>query len=344
MLNSLRNADLIFVVICLLSVASRASSRVSSAYDDPIMMQRYETWLKQHRKVYGSKDEWLLRFGIYQSNVQFIDFINSLDLPFNLTDNKFADMTNDEFKAKHLGFSKSFLPSEIPENHRHDAPCERGDGPVAVDWRQKGAVTPVKDQGQCGGCWAFSAIAAVEGINKIKTGKLISLSEQELIDCDTGKDNQGCNGGLMETAFAFIKSNGGITTESNYPYKARDNTCDKSKAKNHAVTISGYGKVRTNEKSLQAAAASQPISVGIDAGGYAFQLYSSGVFNSYCGTQLNHGVTVVGYGEESKKKYWIVKNSWGTGWGEKGYIRMARNVKGTKGMCGIAMMASYPIK
>lgn len=343
MLNLLRNANLTLVVICLLSVAARVYSRGSSAYD-PIMEERYEKWLKKHRKVYGTKDEWLLRFGIYQSNVQFIDFINSLNLPFNLSDNKFADMTNDEFKAKYLGLNKS--SSEIPGNH---APiCEPGgeiggDLPVTVDWRKKGAVTRVKDQGQCGGCWAFSAVAAVEGINKIKTGKLISLSEQELIDCDTGKENQGCNGGLMETAFAFIKSNG-LTTESNYPYKAKDNTCDKAKAQNHAVTIKGYSTVATNEKSLQAAAARQPVSVGIDAGGYAFQLYSSGVFTGYCGTNLNHGVTVVGYGDESKNKYWIVKNSWGNGWGEKGYIRMARDVKETTGICGIAMMASYPVK
>lgn len=185
----------------------------------------------------------------------------------------------------------------------------------------------------------------MEGINKIKTGQLISLSEQQLVDCNFDSWCQGCNGGYMDKAFEFIKKTGGLTTEEEYPYRGSSGTCDKGKGKNHVVTISGYERVpANNEKSLQSAVANQPVSVAIDASGYEFQLYSHGIFTGQCGKQLNHGVTAVGYGEKDGMKYWLVKNSWGSGWGEQGYIRLNRNAADNKGICGIAMDASYPLK
>ncbi|CBI21373.3 unnamed protein product, partial [Vitis vinifera] len=217
--------------------------------------------------------------------------------------------------------------------------------PESVDWRETGAVNPVKDQRSCGSCWAFSTVAAVEGINQIVTGELISLSEQELVDCDTEYD-MGCNGGLMDYAFDFIIKNGGLDTEKDYPYTGFDGECNLSGKSSKVVSIDGYEDVPPfDEKALQKAVAHQPVSVAVEAGGRALQLYVSGIFTGECGTALDHGIVAVGYGTENGTDYWIVRNSWGSSWGENGYIRMERNMADAfSGKCGIAMEASYPIK
>ncbi|KAJ4838032.1 hypothetical protein Tsubulata_019510 [Turnera subulata] len=326
-------------VLCIPCTASpESASPKPKTYDPRALQERYESWLKKHRRQYGSRDEWLLRFGIYQSNVEFIDYINSQNLSYNLSDNKYADLTNEEFKSMYLGLG----PLKFANTKSTD-PEDLSDVPPSMDWRKAGAVSPVQDQGNCGSCWAFSASAAVEGLHKIKTGKLIDLSVQQLVDCDVKNGNDGCNGGLMDTAFEYIEKYG-LTTEKAYPYIGRDEICDKSKIKDKLVTISGYKALPArDEDSLQAAVARQPVSVAIDAGSIEFQLYSGGIFSGYCGTDLNHGVLAVGYGEEDGKKYWIVKNSWGEEWGEEGYVRMERDYVEKDGICGIAKQSSYPI-
>ncbi|KAG9152113.1 hypothetical protein Leryth_017671 [Lithospermum erythrorhizon] len=303
----------------------------------------YESWLAKHAKLYGAFGEKDKRFQIFKDNLMFIDEHNSQDKNYKLGLNRFADLTNEEYRNMYVG-GRMNRKKVGTKNQRYG--FQAGDElPEAVDWRQKGAVAPVKDQGQCGICWAFSTVGAVEGINQIVTGDLITLSEQELVDCDKSY-NQGCNGGLMDYAFDFIIKNGGIDTEEDYPYHASDGTCDQYRKNARVVSIDGFEDVPENdEKSLQKAVAHQPVSVAIEAGGRDFQLYESGVFTGSCGTQLDHGVIAVGYGTENGKDYWIVRNSWGPEWGEHGYIKLERNVANiTTGKCGIAIEASYPTK
>jgi cathepsin L len=247
--------------------------------------------------------------------------------------NKFADLTSDEFVARYTGVNRTVEPT--PQDLTGIQDNVIVSNPTSVDWRSKGAVTGVKDQGQCGSCWSFSTTGAIEGAQKIATGSLVSLSEQELVDCDTG--NYGCGGGWPIDAMAWVIKNNGIDTESSYPYTAKDGSCKKSSG-----TVGGhirsYKQVSYgSESSLETTTVSGVVSVCIDASHYSFQLYSGGVYNEpNCSSRnLDHAVLVVGY-QNSGTPYWIVKNSWGTGWGDKGYIYMT---KGQNNQCGIASAA-----
>ncbi|KAL5797432.1 hypothetical protein ACOSQ2_002252 [Xanthoceras sorbifolium] len=327
------SAVLLILAVAATQVTSRKLQEVS-------MSERHEQWLLKYGKVYENAEEKERRFNIFKYNVEFIESFNAAEnKPYKLSINEFADQTNDEFKASRNGYRRvngMSSKKETPFRYENVAAV-----PATMDWRKKGAVTPIKNQGQCGSCWAFSTVAATEGINQLTTGKLISLSEQELVSCDTKGVDQGCEGGLMEDGFF---KNHGINSEANYPYEAVDGTCNAKKEASHAAKITGYETVPANsESALLKAVAHQPISVSIDAGGSSFQFYSSGVFTGDCGTELDHGVTAVGYGTTSDgTKYWLVKNSWGTSWGEEGYIRMQRDIDAKEGLCGIAMDSSYP--
>ncbi|XP_058095652.1 senescence-specific cysteine protease SAG39-like [Magnolia sinica] len=328
-------------LLALFMLGVWASQAMGRTLQEASMSNRHERWMAQYGHTYKDAAEKELRFKIFKDNVEFIEsFNNAGDRSYKLSVNEFADQTNEEFKSTHNGFK----PTQTRASRATSFMYENVTVPASMDWRKKGAVTPIKDQGQCGCCWAFSAVAAMEGITQLKTGKLVSLSEQEVVDCDTNGEDQGCEGGLMDDAFDFIRHNGGLTTEANYPYEGIDGTCNSKKAANHVAKINGYEDVTANsEKALLKAVANQPVSVAIDASGSDFQFYSSGVFTGDCGTELDHGVTAVGYGTtDDGTKYWLVKNSWGTSWGEDGYIMMERDIDAEEGICGIAMQASYP--
>lgn len=328
------------------SVLARDFSIVGYSPEDLTSMDKlidlFESWMSRHGKIYKSIEEKMHRFEVFKDNLKHIDERNKKVTSYWLGLNEFADLSHGEFKEMYLG-----LKAEMP---RKTASSEEFtyrdvvDLPKTVDWRKKGAVTNVKNQGACGSCWAFSTVAAVEGVNQIVTGNLTALSEQELIDCDT-TFNSGCNGGLMDYAFSFIVSNGGLHKEDDYPYLMEEGTCDEKKEQTQVVTINGYQDVPANDdQSLLKALAHQPVSVAIEASGRDFQFYSGGVFNGPCGDELDHGVAAVGYGSAKGADYIIVKNSWGPKWGEKGYIRMKTNTGKPEGLCGINKMASYPTK
>ncbi|PIN25365.1 Cysteine proteinase Cathepsin L [Handroanthus impetiginosus] len=344
------------IIIFTLAISTQATDFSITGYNqkhdisskwrsDEEVKSVYEEWQARHGKAYNEIGEKDKRFEIFKDNLKFIDEHNTENRTYKVGLNQFADLTNKEFKSMYLGTrsdaKRRFVKSK---NASQRYVFWAGDKlPESVDWRERGAVAPIKNQGTCGSCWDFSTVAAVEGINQIVTGELITLSEQELVDCDK-TEKAGCNGGLMDYAFQFIISNRGMDTEDDYPYKGIDGKCDPTRKNAKVVSIDGYEEVPQDERALQKAVAHQPVSIAIEASGRALQLYSSGVFTGECGTELDHGVVVVGYGAENGVDYWVVRNSWGTKWGENGYFRMERNVRNPAGKCGIVMEASYPIK
>lgn len=304
----------------------------------PNPLRQWELFKAQYGKTYTVEEE-IYRVGVFFENLAKIAACNAHRRRFKCGVNHFADLTADEFAQRYL------RPLSTRRQHSLGAPfAPRRDValPDSIDWRNKGAVTGVKDQGQCGSCWAFSATGALEAQHYLKTGNLTSLSEQNLVDCSQPQGNEGCNGGLMTSAFTYIKENGGINTESSYPYTAKDGPCRFSPG-NVGATCTGYREVQQgSEGDLQnAVATTGPVSIGIDASHSSFQFYHSGIYvePACSSTQLDHGVLVVGYGTNSDGDYWLVKNSWGTNWGMAGYIYMARN---HSNHCGVATMASIP--
>jgi C1A family cysteine protease len=295
----------------------------------------FTQWMSQYKMEFAP-EEFFFRFQTFKKNMDFVEATNSLNLTYTVELNKFAHLTRGEFKNLYLGYKPELARESIPLSSLAPAAYPSG----SLDWTQKGPVTGVKDQGQCGSCWAFSTTGSVEGAVFLKHGHLTSLSEQQLVDCAGSYGNAGCNGGLMDNAFKYVEAHG-LCTEAAYPYKGVLGTCKSSSCTMSADSkIIGYKDVTHTENSLGAAVDISPVSVAIEADQSGFQLYKSGVFSGTCGQNLDHGVLAVGYGTDTGKDYWKVKNSWGTSWGEAGYIRMIRN----QDECGIADEPSFPTK
>ncbi|CAO1343860.1 unnamed protein product [Diamesa hyperborea] len=306
-----------------------------------VLVEEWKSFKLMHSKVYVNRAEESSRYQLFLANRHLVAKHNQKfarkEVSYQMGINQFSDMTSEEFLDTMTSL-KDLKLSEI----KYDVTfigAANVDLPSAVDWRTKGAVTPVKNQGRCGSCWTFSVTGAMEGQQFRKNNKLVSLSEQNLLDCSK---SHGCKGGWMNTAFDYIKRNGGIDTEQSYPYRGVEGRCAFNK-KNIGAICRGFSNIpRGNEESLKNAVATKgPIAVAINVG-HSFQSYHSGVYyERACNpNQLNHAVLVVGYGSEGGKDYWLVKNSWGGGWGQDGYIKMARN-KGNN--CGIVSAASFPL-
>jgi len=282
-------------------------------------------------KVYNG-DEATTREAIYNKAVEEMIAHNAdATQTYKQGVNQFSDLTLEEFQALPIRGLSVGKYSELPKVGVHEIPA--GEVAASVNWVTKGAVTPVKDQGQCGSCWAFSTTGGVEGRWEISTGSLASLSEQQLVDCS--KQNSGCNGGLMDYGFSFYQSTN-IASESSYPYTARDGTCKTSfTTAIPSGGVTGYTDC-SGASTLQSALQTGPVSVAIEADQSAFQRYSGGVLSSGCGTSLDHGVLAAGL--DTTNGYYLVKNSWGSSWGDAGYLKISTSGN----VCGITSQPSYP--
>jgi len=315
----------------------------------------FEEWKADFNKQYKDIEEETHAFLTFVENWKRINDFNTAGKEgYTLRLNQFGDLNEDEFKLYVHGHTGSCLgPNVDRKSLILPETSPNVNAPAAIDWtNQTGGsfVTAVKNQGSCGSCWAFSTTGSLESRASIKhnlTGDaIVSLSEQQLVDCSGSYGNQGCEGGLMDDAFKYIKEEGGLCSEDEYKYTGKDGTCQASSCQTLYDPITSYKDVTgSSYQSMEEAVAEGPVSIAIEADTFAFQFYHGGVFTGNCGTKLDHGVLAVGYGEENGQKFWKVKNSWGSSWGMKGYILICKecNKNGNDGQCGMLMQPSYPI-
>ncbi|XP_018620342.2 cathepsin S-like [Scleropages formosus] len=320
------------------AVFGPAAALISSDLD-----LHWQMWKSKHDKSYQDQADDLLRRQIWEKNLRLIALHNleaSMGMhTYDLSMNHLGDMTSEEIIATLTGIH---VPSDLQRKSSAFVGSSGAALPDSIDWREKGYVTAVKNQGACGSCWAFSAAGALEGQLMKTQGKLVDLSPQNLVDCSSKYGNKGCHGGFMTRAFHYVIDNKGIDSDASYPYTGHDDQC-KYNAANRAANCTSYHFVSEgDEEALKEAVATiGPISVAIDATQPKFAFYRSGIYDDPgCTQKVNHGVLVVGYGTLNGVDYWLVKNSWGQYFGDQGYIRMARN---KNDQCGIALYACYPV-
>jgi cysteine peptidase B len=317
-------------VLLVALVVVAASAR--TVHDEKRM---FEDFKSTYGRVYAPEKE-SLRFECFRANLKSIDQRNAKGAEVHGV-NQFTDLCPIEFNKMYLGMR----PGNHTYKHKMAAAEASPKAGQAIDWRTKGAVTPIKNQGQCGSCWSFSATGNMEGQWQLAGNTLVGFSEEELVQC-AHNGNEGCNGGLMDLAFEWVVTNGGIDTEADYPYTSGDGitgTCKTAKRSHKVGHLTGHQDVAKSEAAMATFVFEHgPLSIGVDAAS-GWQSYTGGVMKNCFGRQLDHGVLVVGFDEEASPPYWIVKNSWGTSWGENGYIRLE---KGTD-QCGLTMAPSSSI-
>ena len=288
--------------------------------------QEFQKFLIKYNKKYNTIAEYFLRYNVFKKNLKRF---SQNKASYKMGINQFTDLTPTEFRKGYLNLDMK-LVNKI--NYKKVSVNSKNDAPESWNWVDEGVFGPVKDQGYCGSCWAFSAMGNIEALNAMKTKEYVALSEQQLVDCDTEYD-QGCNGGLMEYAFAYLVEKG-CMTEKDYPYVGYDDTChyDESKV---FLRIDSWLMLDTQDENeiKEFLYTNGPLAIAINAD--PFQYYTGGIIDEdewSCDPEgLNHGVVLVGYGNESGVDYWIIRNSWGDYWGEDGYVRVARG----KGTCGV---------
>jgi cathepsin L len=297
------------------------------------------TWKAAHNKQYSPTEE-PHRMAIFLENVEKIAKLNAEKNGVKFAINKFADLTAAEFKAQYVN-GGLYQPEMNAKEFLNEANTESL--PDSIDWRNKGAVTPVKNQGQCGSCWTFSATGVLEGFYFVNSGKLVPLSEQQIVDC-ASKAGQGCSGGWPYLALEYAAQYG-LESEEDYPYAAKNQKCkyDASKA---IKVCSGYKFVTPKSTDqLKAALVNNPVSVLIEADQSVFQFYSSGVISTGCGANIDHAVLAVGYQKVGVLEAFIVKNSWSASWGSDGYVYIStiQQLNNGQGACGILYQPVVPV-
>jgi KDEL-tailed cysteine endopeptidase len=355
------NNKMLRIIACGALLFASTVSSLQTSYPNGVVVEKFRNWIERFNIYIADDHHFAHVFENWLSNDKFIEFTNAQNLTYTVGHNAYSGYNSEEF-AQLMGFqanrdlvASGNLRGAIQQTDS-ETTYDLSALPTSVDWRTKGAVTGVKDQGQCGSCWSFSSTGSLEGAYAISKGSLVSFSEQELVDCaniKNGGPNMGCNGGNMQPTLDWIGKNGGLCTEQAYPYVSgvtkSAGTCQKScSLVSGSAVRSSHAVTANSDNAMMTALSMQPVSIAIEADQRAFQMYKSGVFGSEngqeCGTQLDHGVLLVGYGSSNGQDYYIMKNSWGTTWGESGYMRMGRGPQYNNGagQCGLLMEGSYP--